>query len=106
MATRKSSTYDRDREYRLLRTYGITIAQYEEIKAVQGGVCPLCLRAKGISAPLQVDHDHNLEVDGRAVPSSVRGLLDGRCNNRLGWLEAKFDRVMDYLQNPPARKVL
>jgi hypothetical protein len=85
----------------LLARYGITIAEYDEIKAVQKGMCPICLRAKGISAPLQVDHDHSMT--GR---ESVRGLLCGRDNNRLGWFEAKSELILDYIANPPARKVL
>jgi hypothetical protein len=105
--TKRSPTYDRDRAYRLARAYdGLTIATYEEIKAVQGGVCPICRRAKGISSPLQVDHNHELEVEGRATLASIRGLLCGRDNNRLGWFEAKRERILDYLDNPPARKVL
>lgn len=93
--------YEQQRAARLKRRYGITLVEYELIKEAQGGVCPLCQRAKGISSPLQVDHDHAGE--GREF---VRGLLCGRDNNRLGWFEAKRDRVLDYLENPPAREVL
>jgi hypothetical protein len=96
--------YERDRAARLERVYGITIVEYEAIKEAQGGVCPLCMRARGISTPLQVDHDHALEAQG--MRGSVRGLLCGRDNNRLGWFEAKSDRVLKYLEDPPARQVL
>ncbi len=106
MAKARSATYERDRAYRLERGYGITLATYDEIKSVQGGVCPICLRAKGLSTPLQVDHDHGMEVDGRATPQSVRGLLCGRDNNRLGWFEAKRERIIDYLDFPPAWEVI
>lgn len=102
----RSQSYERDRAYRLRTTYGITVPEYDEIKAVQGGHCPLCLRAKGISAPLQVDHDHALEDLGLPMRDTVRGLLCGRDNNRLGWYEAKAERVLEYLANPPARGVL
>jgi hypothetical protein len=108
MAPRRTSAeqarYERERARRLERTYGITIVEYEMIKEVQGGVCPLCQRAKGISTPLQVDHDHALEEQG--MRGSVRGLLCGRDNNRLGWYEAKAERVLQYLASPPAREVL
>jgi len=93
--------YLQQREYRLRRTYGISLKEYDEIKRVQGGVCAICRRAKGISAPLQVDHDHAGE--GRDF---VRGLLCGRCNNRLGWFEAKQELLLAYLKNPPAKGVL
>lgn len=93
--------YLQQREYRLRRTYGISLHEYDMIKEAQGGSCAICKRAKGISSPLQVDHDHSLE--GR---ESVRGLLCGRDNNRLGWFEAKQQLVLDYLKNPPAKGVL
>ena len=104
---KRSETYERDRAYRLARTYdGLTVATYEEIKAVQGGFCPLCLRARGLSTPLQVDHDHDMEEGGKPTLASIRGLLCGRDNNRLGWFEAKRERVLDYLDNPPAWQVI
>jgi hypothetical protein len=98
--------YDRDRAARLMRTYGITIAEYDEILEVQGGSCYICRRAKGISKALQVDHDHALEAQGLPMRATVRGLLCGRDNNRLGWYEAKAGRIEDYLSDPPAKAVI
>ena len=98
--------YERDRAARLLREYGITIAEYHEILEVQGGSCYICTRAKGISRALQVDHDHELEAQGLPMRETVRGLLCGRDNNRLGWYEAKQQRIERYLLNPPAKGVL
>ena len=92
---------DARRRYHLMKRYGITLEDYEAIKAVQGGTCFLCKRARGVSRPLQVDHDHSLT--GR---DSVRGLLCGRDNNRLGWYEARAELVAVYLDTPPARWVL
>lgn len=97
---------ERDRAYRLRTRYGITVAEYDEIKAVQGGRCPICRRATGATKALAVDHDHSLERNGKATRESVRGLLCGRDNNRLGWFEAKQDVILEYLHNPPARDVL
>jgi hypothetical protein len=96
----EQARYERARAARLLKTYGITVAEYDEIKALQGGVCPICLRANGISTPLQVDHDHALEFLGPR--QSVRGLICGRDNNRLGWYESKAPRIHEYLKSPPA----
>ena len=93
--------YQAARARRILKIYGITMEEYEAIKEAQGGFCFLCRRARGATTPLQVDHDHALE--GR---ESVRGLLCGRCNNRLGWAEARLPILLEYLRNPPARKVL
>jgi hypothetical protein len=105
MAARKPAANEKARAYNLMRRYGITIPEYEEIKAVQEGRCPICRLARGVTAHLQVDHDHSLEGQ---VPAreTVRGLLCGRDNNRLGWFEAKRDRILDYLDHPPAKGVL
>lgn len=85
----------------LRETYGITGEQYEAILAAQGGQCFICEkepRAKRFA----VDHDHDT--------GEVRGLLCRRCNHRL--LGSAHDRTrilyraIEYLENPPARKVL
>lgn len=102
----QQAKYDRDRAARLVRTYGITITEYEEIKDAQNGTCFICTRAKGLSRPLQVDHDHALEAQGVPMRATIRGLLCGRCNNRLGWYEARAERVQAYLLSPPAKGVL
>lgn len=106
MVKRRSETYERDRAARLLRRYGLTMEEYEAIKEEQGGVCAVCRRAKGLSAPLQVDHDHALEEAGVPIRQTIRGLLCGRDNNRLGWFEAKQAEITAYLGNPPARRVI
>lgn len=98
--------YLRDRARRLKNQYGIELVEYDLVKAEQGGACAICTRAKGISTPLQVDHDHELEAQGLPMRDTVRGLLCGRDNNRLGWFEANAERVLAYLKNPPARRVL
>jgi len=42
---------------RLERTYGITLAEYEQRLADQGGVCAICKKPPGKNR-LSVDHDH------------------------------------------------
>ena len=89
----------------VLDKYGITGEEYELLLAAQGGVCYIC-RARPVSKRLAVDHDHDLGFTREAV----RGLLCRRCNHRL--LGSAHDettilkRAIDYLDNPPARKVL
>lgn len=88
----------------LRRTYGITAAEYDAIKAAQGGVCYICRRANGASRRLSVDHDHALR--GR---ESVRGLLCRPCNDLLGHLRDDLEaaaRIGQYLTVPPAWAVL
>jgi len=56
--------------------YGITVAQYAEMLAAQGGGCALC---GGTSARrLHVDHD--------PATGGVRGLLCHNCNTGVGQL--------------------
>lgn len=87
----------------VLQTYGITSEQYWALYEAQGGVCAICQRAKGTARrKLSVDHNHKT--------GEVRGLLCGPCNRDvLGHLRddpAALRRGADYLENPPARRVL
>lgn len=63
------------RAYRLLRKFGITVEQYDEMFAAQGGVCAIC------SCP---PHYKRLAVDHNHETGQVRGLLCGWCNRSLG----------------------
>ncbi len=63
-----------DKAKHLARSYGLTIAQVEQMRADPGGVCAVC--TSGPAA--HVDHDHST--------GSVRGLLCFRCNAALGQL--------------------
>lgn len=97
---------------------GITEAEYQEIYRAQGGVCYLCRRATGTGKyRLAIDHDHAFaalhcphDPKTKACRRCVRGLLCRRCNrNVLGHLRddiAAFQRCIEYLTNPPARRVL
>lgn len=65
------------RDKYLLRTYGITEAQYNEILVKQDNRCAICLRgASSFNKHLAVDHCH-------AAPFEIRGLLCGYCNHRV-----------------------
>lgn len=84
----------------LLRTYGITKADYEALYEFQGGLCALCRRATGKSKRLSVDHDHKT--------GEVRGLLCGTCNKILGHARDDvefFERGMNYLHATPWSRV-
>lgn len=88
---------------RVESVYGISIEQYWMIYEAQGGVCFICRRAKGNGKKkLSVDHNHQT--------GEVRGLLCTPCNRGvLGHLRDDRDavlRVLAYLVEPPARKVL
>jgi len=95
-------------EYVVQKTYGITIAQYEAIKELQGGRCAICQIASGASKHLAVDHDHKCCAGETSCGKCVRGLLCSRCNQGLGFARDNiehFQRAIDYLLNPPAHAV-
>jgi hypothetical protein len=80
----------------LEKRYGITREDYEALYAFQDGHCYICRRATGATRRLTVDHDH--------ATGLVRGLLCRPCNSMLGHLRddsAAFQRVLDYLADPP-----
>lgn len=65
-----------DRRSYLKRKFGITLEQYDEMLAAQGGVCALCGRPPTEGISLHVDHHHET--------GAIRKLLCFRCNNALG----------------------
>ncbi len=84
----------------LLKVYGITLEQYDEILRIQDGKCAICGTVPKGGKPLHVDHEHG---------GAVRGLLCGYCNTRLvGRLKdhAKAQRLADYLRDPPAKAIV
>lgn len=84
--------------------YGITRAEYDALKASQGGKCYVCQNATGATRNLAVDHDHALGF-GR---HSVRALLCKSCNYQvLGRLGPEaLQRAIEVLTDPPAQKFL
>jgi ubiquitin C-terminal hydrolase len=76
---------------RFLRsTYNITVDQYDEMLAAQGGGCKIC-GASSTTYSLHVDHDHET--------GKVRGILCATCNTALDWSIANHDAVVVYLDS-------
>lgn len=98
----------RARDYALMTRYGITQRDYEALYEAQNGLCYVCGRAPG-RYPLVIDHDHALQ--GRAA---VRGLLCGtrqrtNCNIGISMFHENPEflrRAAEYLESPPAHRVL
>jgi hypothetical protein len=67
---------EKARWQRLLKTYGITREEYNNMLFVQGGLCALCGEPPEEGKTLCVDHDHDTDV--------VRSLLCCKCNFALG----------------------
>jgi hypothetical protein len=91
---------DRERALRwrrythLIRKYGITADQYDEMLAAQDGGCAICHTALDcIGRRLAVDHD--------ADSGHVRGLLCSQCNRAIGQLAhdpERIRRAAEYLE--------
>lgn len=101
----------KQRDYDLLRNYGITVNEYESMLEDQGGVCWICQNPPKNNR-LSVDHRHE-KGEKRRNPREkrprVRGLLCWHCNLALG----KFNddpylmrRAADYIETCPAQKRL
>lgn len=92
--------------------FEITSDEYWWIYQHQGGRCPICLQATGKTKRLAIDHDHQLALEHghdpkRGCRRCIRGLLCGRCNYHGVPLTVEAVlRALEYLHNPPARKVL
>ena len=84
----------------ILKTYNLTLAQYDRILEFQGGVCGCCGEPFREGETPHIDHEHG---------AHVRGLVHSYCNTRLigrlkSWQRAQ--RLADYLREPPAVKAL
>lgn len=76
----------RARDRRLVRLYGITLAEYEALGRRQRWRCAICDRtAYPAGSRLVPDHNHDT--------GEVRGLLCGPCNSGLGLFGEKPDRL-------------
>lgn len=87
------------RDYHLIRTYGINIDQFEEMFEAQGKCCAICMTTEaGGRGDFHVDHCHGVNSER----TKVRGILCNACNRRR--LPAFNDnplllrRAADYLE--------
>ena len=83
----------KNKNSRLLKRYGITLEQYNQMSSSQNGVCAICQEAEtskdksGKIRDLAVDHCHST--------GKVRGLLCNRCNHGIGKLRDSIDVLLD-----------
>lgn len=81
--------HERNRQYK--KMYGITIADYDQMLAEQGGRCKMCgaVAAGPKRQRFAVDHCH--------TTGKVRGLLCVRCNVAVGFYELHSKLIYKYL---------
>lgn len=66
---------DKIKDYRLKRSYNMSLEEYREIYLIQKERCAICKAFMG-KHQLAVDHNHKT--------GDIRGLLCNNCNNGLG----------------------
>ena len=76
MAWRRKNP-ERNKEYFLLRHYGLTFEKYKQMLDSQNGVCAICGKSGG-KRMLAVDHVKN------SNPVKIRGILCRGCNTGIG----------------------
>lgn len=89
----RASRQKRPRVYRnkkLLWTFGITLEQYEQMEAAQGGVCAVCKQPEREVHP-RSGKLRNLAVDHNHETGAIRGLLCNACNRGIGLLNDNPD---------------
>lgn len=77
----------------LLRLYGITLTQYNEMLAAQANRCALCQETPDTNRRMHVDDDH--------ATGTIRALLCHHCNLLLGNAKDSVDRLrqaIEYLE--------
>lgn len=93
----------RGRNKKLQKKYGITLKQYQEMLAKQGGACAICGSTTTFSRGYRTVEKgkSNFMVDHCHTTGKVRGLLCGKCNTALGLLRDNPDncrRAAEYLE--------
>jgi hypothetical protein len=75
----------RQRRTSLIRSYGISVQEYQRLLEHQQGVCAVCRQQCKTYEHLSVDHNH--------ATGKVRGLLCAKCNVALGMLNEDRERI-------------
>ena len=80
---------DKTRKRHLLKNYGITVEDYENMLTYQNSVCAICG-----NGPMPSDRGGILHVDHCHKTGNVRGLLCGDCNKGIGIFKDDPDRLI------------
>ncbi|GAG47941.1 unnamed protein product [marine sediment metagenome] len=82
---------DKVRNAKLIRTFGITLEQYNEMFNEQNGCCVICGKHQSeLKLSLAVDHNH----DG----GNIRQLLCNHCNLILGLVQDNISLLEEFIK--------
>lgn len=86
---------DRQADQMMQRRVNMTLQQYDEMLASQGGGCAICGTTESRKGTkvirFSVDHDRSCCPDDISCGKCVRGLLCGHCNVGIGHLRDSVD---------------
>jgi hypothetical protein len=74
----------------LLKKYGLTVSQFDQISKAQNGACAICNEENSLHGKLYVDHEH--------LTGEVRGLLCVRCNAGIGMFLDSTERLQNAIE--------
>lgn len=86
------------RNYDLNKSYGISIAEYDELFKKQNGKCAICNKT---SSEKGMNRKKHLCVDHCHTTGKVRGLLCDQCNRAIGLLNEDLNvlnKAINYLK--------
>lgn len=90
----RNTHVNQQKNYDLMKKFGITLAQFNEMFEQQEGKCLICKdHSSKFKKGLCVDHCHKT--------NKIRGLLCGNCNSAIGKLKEDpkiFAIALDYLE--------
>ncbi len=82
---------DKYRNWRLKRTFGISLDEYNKMFADQNGRCAICSRHQSeVKQTLCVDHNHKT--------GKIRKLLCGQCNHAIGLFREDISAIKNAIK--------
>lgn len=89
---RRKNSPEAIRDSKLRTIYGISLAQYTKVLAMQGGGCELCGKTEEENGKcLSIDHDHSCCPGLKSCGKCLRGIICQLCNLGLGALRDSAD---------------
>ncbi len=90
---RKRTNSNAQRFYGIKHRYGLSVTEYNEIIFRQNGKCPCCgiVLKSLLTKNIHVDHNHNT--------GKIRGILCGKCNLDVGYIEHPLFKLWLYYIN-------